>query len=227
MLPASPPIVSAVTPLPTWMPSAVFGCDTPISLPWMTPPVLDEPSTTMPEPPLPPIEFPAPAPLPPIVVFGASSTQMPPEPFGRAVEPSADVPITLPTILLPDAVLCWSMIPQPVLPEMTLPSPAFVPPTIELALLSMIPSPLPSPRLFEASVPMKLWVIVTLCEGATKMPWAWNLVIVTFVTLLAPGAPMNRSPSELPASCPSIRGPGFPVPTRLTSDRVGSPAVGE
>ena len=59
------------------------------------------------------------------------------------------------------------------------------------------------------------------------MPRAPNRVIVTFVTLLAPGvSEMKRSPFTLPARKPSIRGPGLPRPTTLTLASVGRPAGG-
>ncbi len=72
-----------------------------------------------------------------------------------------------------------------------------------------MPSPLPSPAANVESVPMKLPVIVTDWPVlVTLIPCDWKRVIVTFVTLLAPGVPVNRSPFTLPARAPSIRGPG-------------------
>ena len=159
-------------------------------------------------------------------VPGVLRTQIPPSPFGSAADPSPFVPITLPRIWL-FALPTWSITPHPVLPEITFRSATVFPPTTEPALPRNIPSPFPSPAAKVESVPMKLPVIVTDWPVlVTLIPCDWKRVIVTFVTLLAPGVPVNRSPFTLPARAPSIRGPGVPWPTTLTSVSVGSPPGG-
>ena len=96
--------------------------------PRSTVPALAAPSTTIPAPLFPPIELPSsPASLP-IRVPGASSTQIPPEPFGSAAEPSPFVPITLPRIWFADAAESCTWIPHPVFPEITLRSADVSPP---------------------------------------------------------------------------------------------------
>ena len=76
----------------------------PRALPWITFPWVSGPKSWIPTEPLPEIRLPAPAAVPPIVLFGASLMKMPSSPFGIAVVPPAFVPILLPWTRLPLAV---------------------------------------------------------------------------------------------------------------------------
>ena len=95
----------------------------------------------------------------PILTFGSESVRKPPSKtsipapvFPSGLFPSICVPMRLPwtTTSITLAVVVPMTMPSP-LPEMTLPAPEIVPPTV-ISLLSM---PIPAPRLPRADVPAR------------------------------------------------------------------------
>ena len=86
----------------TKIPPARFGSvgrpaeSRPRALPSITFPWVSDPKSWMPTEPLPEIRLPAPAVVPPIVLFGALLMMIPSSPFGIAAVPSKFVPILLP-----------------------------------------------------------------------------------------------------------------------------------
>ena len=93
----------------------------PNELPWITLPVVCGPKSWIPAEPLPEITLPAPAVVPPMMLFGALLMKIPSSPLGMAPVPPALVPIKLPWIWLPVAVLMAISTPTCRLPEMRLP----------------------------------------------------------------------------------------------------------
>ena len=138
-------LATALVPL-TSVPMKLPATRLPVALPWM-----NTPSWALPE-----MTLRSPAVVPPIVLFDASMISTPSYAFPRAFVPVTLVPMKLPATRLPVA-LPWMNTPSWSLPEMTLRSPAVVPPIVLFDALSAISTPereLPRGMVPVTSLPM-------------------------------------------------------------------------
>ena len=146
VLPEDPRTVMPERPLPrgampaAFVPMRLFNSE-------LLPPVTKIPSSLLAE-----ITLPAPLPVPPMVLKDPRILT-PATWFPRLELPITSVPILLPWTKLPSPEMSM---PSPLLPEITLPWPAPVPPIVLPELLIDTPSPLPRAMAPVASVPMKL-----------------------------------------------------------------------
>src|SRR5262249_38625601 len=122
----APPAISTPTPLPTaWLPVA----SRPMVLPWtllfIVPASVRYTPVRLPE-----MRLPAPGRVPPTVLLVAPAWIVTPEPRLPTTVPALFRPMVLPCTRLPDVPMSDRSTPAFVLPEMTLPAPGAMPPTV-------------------------------------------------------------------------------------------------
>ena len=156
--------------------------------------------------------LPAPAAVPPTMLFDAVSMAMPSSVFPSAASPAASVPMEFPWMTLPVAVLVVMLIPA-VFAAITLRAAAAVPPIVLLAVRRSIPGPpLPSAALPAAFVPIRFPRMVLLPALAP-------------LSLIPPLA-FAETTFPAPATLPPIvfPGPRTSIPTSLFA-RAAAPAA--